>query len=45
MKGCIEELERLKRHHSKDKGEYSTGLVDGFDMAINIIKNKEWYGD
>jgi hypothetical protein len=49
MKGCLKELRRLKRHYKKEYKEsqhpYSIGVADGLDMAIDVIKNKKFYGD
>jgi len=45
MKGCIKELERLIEHYSREDNEYCIGIVDGLEMALDIIKNKEFYGD
>ena len=49
MKGCLKELKRLKEHYKKEAkethSEYSYGVMDGLDMAIYVIKNKEFYGD
>lgn len=39
------ELERLKKVHKQDKDEYSAGIVTGLELAIDVIKNKEFYED
>ena len=56
MKGCLTELRRLKKHYEDEVKQiwkesesytdtaYSSGVVDGLDMAIDIIKNKKYYG-
>lgn len=49
MKGCLKELKRLHKHYKKEykqtKHPYTSGVVDGLDIAISILKNKEFYGD
>jgi len=49
MKGCLKELRRLKRFFNKAYKEfpdaYNAGVSDGLDMAIDILKNKKFYGD
>ncbi len=54
MKGCLKELKRLKKHYEEESirngnfigsASYSQGIADGLDFAIDIIKNKEKYGD
>lgn len=46
MKGCLKELRRLKKHYENEHQDmYFIGIIDGIDMAIDIIKNKEFYGD
>lgn len=49
MKGCLKELKRLRKHYKKEfrisKSEYVAGIIDGLDLAIEVVKNKEFYGD
>jgi len=54
FKGCLKELKRLKRHYQKECKQsnltsescgYIVGVVDGLDMAISILENKDKYGD
>jgi hypothetical protein len=49
LKGCLKELRRLKRHYLDEcvdnPNPYCSGVVDGLDIAIDILKNKAFYGD
>jgi len=46
IKGCLKELKRLKKHYKDEpKHPYCFGIVDGLDMAIDILKHKDYYGD
>jgi hypothetical protein len=49
MKGCLRELRRLKRFYNKEYKKspeaYNAGMRDGLDIAIDILKNKKFYGD
>jgi len=46
---CLKELKRLKKHYENELHKYQdmyfSGVVDGLDMAIDILKNKGFYGD
>ena len=48
-RGCLKELKRLKKHYENELHKYQdmyfSGVVDGLDMAIDILKNKGFYGD
>lgn len=54
MKGCLRELYRLRKHYKKEaiingnfigSASYLQGVVDGLEFAIDILENKEKYGD